>query len=155
MKTDKERERIRECQKRRTVRKIEKSRLTTAGHYKIDSNPEIKKKIEFAYARGCSKAEVCAFADVHSKTLDEYLKRNPEEAERLEALKSRPLTNARMNVTQAIEEGDVDVSKWYLERKAKDEFSTKANVDITPSATIKDKEEALREFMDNFKFESD
>lgn len=155
MATEERRKQIRDSHKRHTVKKIEKNRLTYAGHYKIDNDPELKQKIELAYAKGCSKCEVCAFADISVSTLDKYLKRHPEEAERLELLKSRPLTNARFNVTQALEEGDVDVSKWYLERKAKDEFSTKANVDITPSATIKDKEEALREFMDNFKFESD
>lgn len=38
---------------------------------------------------------------------------------------------ARYVVHKALEKGDRDMAKWYLERKAKDEFSTKQEVDTT------------------------
>jgi len=40
-------------------------------------------------------------------------------------LKDKPLLNARMNITKAVQTKDLDTSKWYAERKAKEEFSTR------------------------------
>ena len=38
---------------------------------------------------------------------------------------------ARMVVHRALDKGDRDMAKWYLERKAKNEFSTKQEFDGT------------------------
>ena len=44
---------------------------------------------------------------------------------RKELLKQRLVLKARTNIAEKINKGDIDVSKWYAERKRKDEFSTK------------------------------
>ena len=43
---------------------------------------------------------------------------------------------AKLNVTEAIENGDVDLSKWYLERRNKDEFSQKQQIEADVSNEI-------------------
>lgn len=95
-------------------------------------------KLEYAFMRGLSDVEACLFADIGTTTLYEYCNKNPEFAERKEELKKHPTAKAKLNVAEAIENQDVDISKWYLERKAKDEFSTKQEIkaDVDADVTI-------------------
>ena len=90
---------------------------------------EVLQKLEFAFMRGLTDVEACLYADIATSTLYNYGKENPEFLERKEELKKHPTAQAKLNVYEAIENKDVDVSKWYLERKAKDEFSTKQTID--------------------------
>ena len=41
-----------------------------------------------------------------------------------------------MVVHKALDRGDKEMAKWYLERKAKDEFSTKQEVDATSNNRV-------------------
>lgn len=85
-------------------------------------------KLEVLFAMGLSDREACLIADVNPSTLYEYCNKNPDFAERKELLKEKPKTKAKINLSKAIEAEDLDASKWYLERKAKDEFSTKQEI---------------------------
>jgi hypothetical protein len=44
-------------------------------------------------------------------------------------LKHKPKIKAKMNLLKAINNEDLDTSKWYLERKSKNEFSLKTESD--------------------------
>ena len=95
-------------------------------------------KLEMLFAKGLSDREACLIADIHPSTLYDYCSINPEFAERKELLKEQVKTRAKLNVAEAIDNNDVDMSKWYLERKAKDEFSTKQEIqaDVNSEVTI-------------------
>lgn len=103
-------------------------------------------KLELLFARGLSDREACLIANISPSTLYDYCTENPDFAERKELLKDNIKTQAKLNVAEAIEKKDVDISKWYLERKAKDEFSTKqeiaadVNSDVTISIELSDDE---------------
>ena len=101
---------------------------------------EVLQKLEYAFMRGLTDLEACLYADIGTTTLYNYCEENPEFRERKEELKQHPTAKARLNVTEAIENGNEELSKWWLERKAKDEFSTKqevkADVDADVSITI-------------------
>lgn len=86
-------------------------------------------KLELLFAKGLTDREACVIADINPQTLYNYCNENPDFLERKEELKKHPTAKARLNVTEAIEKGDADMSKWWLERKAKDEFSTKQTVE--------------------------
>lgn len=88
-------------------------------------------KLEEAFSMGATDLEACFHADISGDVLYDYQKKHPEFTERKKALKEKLVLKARKNVQDALEEGDKDISKWYLERKKKDEFSTKSNTDIT------------------------
>lgn len=96
------------------------------------------RKLEYAFMRGLSDTEACLYADIGITTLYRYCEDNPEFRDRKECLKQRPTAKARLNITEAIEEGDREISKWWLERKAKNEFSTKQEIDadITKEISI-------------------
>ena len=55
---------------------------------------------------------------------------------RKEQLKNSPSIKAKLNIVEAIEEGDSELSKWWLERKEKNEFSTKQEIDANVDADV-------------------
>ena len=101
-------------------------------------------KLEYGFMKGLNVTECCHYADISRQTLYEYLEKNPAFSDRIEELKSNPSTKAKLNVVEAIENGDTDLSKWWLERKNKDEFSTKQEV----SADVKGDIEITVELVD-------
>lgn len=87
-------------------------------------------KLEQAFSLGCSDTEACLFADISRQTLYDYQKIHPEFIDRKALLKDKLILKARTVVAEALNNKDKDTAKWYLERKRKDEFSTKVENDI-------------------------
>ena len=85
-------------------------------------------KLEQAFSLGCSDVEACFFAEISKQTLYDYQKKNPEFIDRKVALKDKMILKSRMVIANALQNQDKDVAKWYLERKAKDEFGTRTEL---------------------------
>lgn len=86
---------------------------------------DVLEKLEHAFAMGCTDLEASCYADIDPKSLYNYQKKDEDFLRRKEKLKQNPFMLARKNVHNALADGDKDMSKWFLERKKKDEFSTK------------------------------
>ena len=90
---------------------------------------EVLQKLDLAYSVDSTDEEACIFANISPSSLYNYQNENPEFLERKRLLKQKPILKARINVKEALEDKDIrvrlDTSKWLLERKRKDEFSTK------------------------------
>lgn len=97
--------------------------------------PETINKLEQAYSIDATDEEACIFAGIGMSTLYDYQKQNPEFSERKRLLKDKLTFKARTNIANEINKGDADLSKWYLERKKKKEFSTQVVNEITFSMT--------------------
>jgi hypothetical protein len=99
---------------------------------------DVIRKLEYAYMRGLSDREACLYANIATSTLYNYCNDNPAFSERKELLKEQVKTKAKMIVADLIDNNDADTAKWYLERKAKDEFSTKQEIkaDVETDVTI-------------------
>lgn len=80
---------------------------------------------------GCTNREACLFADIPESTFYDFLKDFPEYSDKIAMWKEYEKIKARMVVHRALDKGDRDMAKWYLERKAKNEFSTKQELDST------------------------
>lgn len=93
--------------------------------------PEIINKLEQAFSMGCSDLEACLYADIGKTTLYNYQNENPEFVERKEQLKEQLVLKARTVIANALNNKDENTAKWYLERKAKNEFSTKVENETT------------------------
>lgn len=91
----------------------------------------VLKKLEYGFMKGLTDEQCCNFADIAPQTLYNYCKEHPKFLERKEQLKNSPTVKAKLNIVEQIEKGDLDTSKWYLERKAKSEFSTKQELDVS------------------------
>ena len=89
---------------------------------------EIIDKLEEAFLYGCTDKEACFLANISQPTLYDYCNLNPEFSERKEQLKDMPKIKARMNINKALDEGDKNLSQWYLERKVKEEFAQRSEL---------------------------
>jgi hypothetical protein len=85
---------------------------------------EVVQKLEHAFSIGATDIEACFYAGISRGTLYNYQKENPDFLDRKEMLKERQVFKARMVIVQALQDGDKNMAKWYLERKRKDEFAT-------------------------------
>ena len=93
--------------------------------------PEIINKLEQAFSMGCSDLEACLYADIGKTTLYNYQNENPEFVERKEKLKEKLVLKARSVIADSLNKQDENTAKWYLERKKKEEFSTKVEQETT------------------------
>ncbi|MDD5068076.1 MAG: hypothetical protein PHN89_00545 [Candidatus Pacebacteria bacterium] len=98
-----------------------------AGGRPSKMTPEVVKKLEEAFSIGASVSEACFYADISRETYYQWIKNNPELADRFEALKNKPILKARQTVVKALET-DPDIALKYLERKRKDEFSPRQEI---------------------------
>ena len=85
---------------------------------------EVIEKLEYAFSLGCTDIEACLHADIAEKTLYLYQEKHPEFIQRKNALKESPIFLARQSVLKGLKE-DPDLALKFLERRKKDEFSTK------------------------------
>lgn len=85
-------------------------------------------KLEEAFLMGCSDMEACLYADIDPSTLYRYQEKNPKYCERKEVLKQNPNFIARKSVIDGMRE-DSNLALKYLERKKKDEFSLKQELE--------------------------
>lgn len=100
---------------------------------------EVLRLLAEGFSCSMTDIEACLFADIAPSTLYLYANEHPGFSEWKEALKKKPGLKAKMNKTKAINEGDQNASSWWLERKNKDEFSQKQEIENSgeTSMTIK------------------
>ena len=85
--------------------------------------------------------------------LKEIVAENPEISGLRDFLRSDIVSNAKLNIAESIREGSVATSKWYLERKASEEFSSKASVAFEGAmvtVTMEEKQKAIDELLESF-----
>ena len=100
--------------------------------------PEMVSKLEEGFMKGFTDAECCLYCGISKQALYDYCNKYPEFTDRKEDLKKHPAIQAKLNILDSINDGDKDISKWYLERKNKDEFSLKQEIaaDVKENVTI-------------------
>lgn len=91
---------------------------------------------------GFSDNMACVYAGVSRTAFYRFLANNEPLRDRFKALKRHVRLQARFNIAKAIEAGDLEVSRWYLERRDP-LFSKKVEVE-TAEASI-DEVEVLRQ----------
>lgn len=82
-----------------------------------------------------------------------WIKSNPDISELKEYLYADLVSEAKLTIAEAIKAKDIKTVKWYLERKASNEFSSKASLafeNAVVELTLADKEKALDELMEKF-----
>lgn len=92
-------------------------------------------KLKVAFAMGFTDVEACLYCDLATSTLTDYCSKNPDFRELKEALKEKPKMKAKLVVLNSINNSEkenrkqtIDDAKWYLERKAKNEFGTRTEI---------------------------
>lgn len=106
---------------------------------KLD-NPETIRKLEEAFLLDCTVWEACFNADISTPCYYELLKYRPELVSRFEACRNNPIFVARQTVIKACKDNP-DIAMKYLERKNKNEFSTKQEIKEESDTTLTIKRE--------------
>lgn len=91
---------------------------------------DVVRKLEEAFALGCTNLEACLYADISKSTFYDYMSKNPTFQDRIDLLRERPILQARNSVIQAMRT-DGNLALKFLERKRKAEFSTQQQIDHT------------------------
>lgn len=91
---------------------------------------EVVGKLEYAFMKGFNISEACDYAAISRDTYYEKLKQSKEFSDRMERAKTNLQRKAKLNLAEAIESGNLDESKYYLERKCKNEFSVKQEINV-------------------------
>jgi hypothetical protein len=91
----------------------------------------IVQKLEDAFLKGYSDVQACIYAGISKQSLYNYCNENKEFLDQKELLKSNVSMISKTNIVDKIKEGDIELSKWWLERKNKNEFSLKTINDNT------------------------
>ena len=111
---------------------------------KSKMTPEIVTKLEYAFSKSFTDEQACQHVDISRQCLNRYCLENPEFRDKKESLKRNLTLKAKMNVVESIESGEISSSKWWLERKNKEEFSLrventgKDGKDLIPDKIIRD-----------------
>ena len=100
----------------------------TAWRKTIMTEETVKKLVD-AFSMWFTDEEACLYSDISKQTLYNYCEKNPKFLTKKELLKNKPKIKAKLNLLNAINSNDLDTSKWYLERKSRDEFSLKTEID--------------------------
>jgi len=90
---------------------------------------ETVKKLLDAFSYSFTDDEASLYAWISKKTLYEYCNDHPEFSYQKEQLKKKPNLKAKMNKVKAINEWNLQESWWWLERKSKEEFSLKQEIE--------------------------
>ena len=115
------------------------------------------KEVVLAWENGLSDREASFRASRDSDTyiteaeIKEIVATHPEVSSLRDFLLSNIVSQAKLNIAESINEGSVSTAKWYLERKAADEFSTRAAVAFegaTIAVTMEEKQRAMDEFLE-------
>ncbi len=80
------------------------------------------RKLEQAFAIGCTVEEACTVSGVSRSAYYKRLEVDEQFMDKMERAKLFTTIQARHTVCLAIKNGDIDTSKWYLERKLREEF---------------------------------
>lgn len=100
-------------------------------------------KLELLFSLGATDGIACEIVNIDPSTLYKYQQEHPDFIERKKYLKDMVTWQAKANIAGKINSGDIQQSNWWLERKAKDEFSTRSenvNANINLNSEMSDEE---------------
>lgn len=112
-----------------------------------------------AWENGLSDREAAFRASKEAETvikvdeIKQWKKNDPRVAELCEMLKDDIKALAKCNAKKLLEAGDDKTTRWYLEHKCPEEFSTKSAVAFEGAVvelTLEEKEKALKDLVEQF-----
>lgn len=120
--------------------------------YEVEDE-KIVEDIEYCWLLDCTEDELLLYCQIDKETFERILDANPRLRKRERALRTHPELLARQNLVEAIKAGDLDTSKWYLERKRPEEFIKPTHIDQTMTVNqnvqlpLEDRQRAIAEFL--------
>lgn len=85
-------------------------------------------KLRSAFMMGCNDTEACYYAQINRDTLHEWRQKYKWFSDKIEAWKNHPIMKAKTTIFNHLNE--VKVAQWYLERKCRDEFCLRREINV-------------------------
>lgn len=104
--------------------------------------PQVLHKLESAFLKGMNNREACFLANISEGLFYRVCKNSPELFDRFSMLQENVKVRAKEVVAEAIDKGDKMQANWYLERRAKDEFSPRQELTGANGTALISKEDA-------------
>jgi hypothetical protein len=86
-------------------------------------NENLIRKLEAALSCGFSVTFACSYAGISTSTFYEHKALEGEFKYRMNRAEEWATLRARQVILKAIDDGNVDVAKWYISRKSRFEFA--------------------------------
>ena len=87
---------------------------------------EVFNRLKTAWSMGCTDHEAAHFAEISPSILYDRLSKDKEFSDKRDRWKSHPVLKAKATIVQNLNEPQT--AKWYLERKARDEFGQRTEI---------------------------
>lgn len=89
---------------------------------------DVVRILEDCLKNGFTVKKSCEIAKIGRTAYYDKVNSDKEFADKMDSAQDFATEKARQNIVMAIQENDVATSKWWLERKAKDEFGTRTEL---------------------------
>lgn len=97
--------------------------------------PENISKLKQAFQWSAKDEEACSFAGIGKTTFYDHKAKNKEFSEEIDGWKQNPILKAKKSVVESLEKNP-DLALRYLERKCKDEFSVRQEVNANLKGSV-------------------
>lgn len=92
-------------------------------------NEDLWEDLSAAFSMGCNEDEACLYAKIPRAVYDSYIEKDEQMAKKFATLKKNTTLLAKKNVYNDLVGGDVNTSKYILDRLSKNEgYSTRNEV---------------------------
>lgn len=126
--------------KEKTIKKDEKKPAKKKAKKKVGRTSKytdaVVRKLELAFKNDFNISQACDYANISRDTYYDWLEKKKGFSDKMEAAKSHLIRQAKINIARAVKKGNLETSKFVLERRAKDEYSTKQDVDMTANIPV-------------------
>lgn len=89
---------------------------------------QVVEKLIQAFEDGANIVQACKTAEISTDTYYNKLKDDKDFSAKMKNAQDYPDVVAKMNLVRAMKRNDIDVSKWWAERRMRGEFSTRAEL---------------------------
>lgn len=125
--------------KKEDKRKKTKKQHKKTGRPGLLDKPELVDKLKYAFSIGCNTSQACIFAEVSRDAFYDAVNRDSEFADKISKLKQNPIIKAKQTVFNDL--SNPKTARWYLEKKAANEFKSSHSIDLNTPKIIDDIQE--------------
>ena len=119
--------------------------------------PEKIKKLNEAFAIDASIKNACAYAGITTQTYYTWIKEIPNLSDEFDSMRAQLPLKSHQIIATRLHSNDVDLAKWYLERRVPEQFSPQSKIQhtgaipVTDGETNQEDQEAIEKFHQNLK----
>ena len=104
--------------------------MAQGKEYTTKEREQILRSLEEYFGLGYNRAKACMFAGFPRTTLQSWEENDESLRIRIDAKINSVSAQARENLAKRVKEGDEEISKWWVERREKKDWSTRTESSV-------------------------